>query len=180
MKLATLWELESAALLSQIGCVAVQPELLQRYYAGDRLTEDEILQVRAQSRIGRQLLYQVPRLHAVSEIIERQYEPFDATEDLSADAFTITAGAQVLRVAQDFDRWLGTGLSADGALVEMHRREWEYDPKVLAALERPKDVPQPDSSSPNDCGMGHPELAGFRQIADQVLRALKDERLNVA
>jgi len=176
LNIADPWQFEAAAMLSQIGCISVSPDILKKHYAGEELSDDERAQMLAHAQVGRKLLHHITRLHAVAQMIERQHEDYIDGSGLSAEAFSIALGSQMLRVALDHDRWLGTGLSPEEAVMEMRRHEAQYNPAVLVALERViQDSPPPAPiESGDDSGAVPVEQQIFRPITEQVLRALRD------
>ena len=62
-------------------------------------------------------------------------KPAPVTYGMSAEDAAIRRGAQVLRVAADFDDLESRGTSAAGALDTMRGRTGRYDPAVLDVLE---------------------------------------------
>jgi response regulator RpfG family c-di-GMP phosphodiesterase len=136
LNLNHLWEIEAAALLSQIGCISVAPDILAKYYAGADLSPDERRQILLHPHVGRKLLQRVPRLHTVGHIIERQFDGFESTSTLEPEALTRAIGTHALRVAIDFEDFVASGLSPDEAFARMQRHEQQYNPVVLDALRR--------------------------------------------
>jgi len=173
LHVADLWQIEAAALLSQIGCIAADPEALGRYYRGEQLSEVEMAQALSYANVGAELLCGVRQLRAVAQMIQRQHESFSPTSSQYLVPQAVVFGAQVLRVALDFDLLAQAGRSPDAALAEMSRNVPEYNPDALSALER-IDFAEPDDKT-GICGeilTGDPEVQLFRPSADEVLRAL--------
>jgi hypothetical protein len=149
---------------------------LKRHYAGEELAEADRRHLLAHASVGRKLLHKVPRLQAVAQMIERQYEDWQSCSTSDPKAHLIAMGAQMLRATLEFDRLIGIGKSTGEALTAMRRAENEYHPGVLAALERLKDkLPQgnglPEASE--EYVSLHADELIFRPIADQVLRSLR-------
>jgi response regulator RpfG family c-di-GMP phosphodiesterase len=172
------WEFEAAAMLSQIGCISVDPRVLKKYYAGEELEEPDRRHLLAQASVGRNLLHRVLRLQVVAQMIERQYQNWQSCSKSDAQADLIAMGAQMLRAALEFDRLTGAGKSAVEALAAMRRAESEYHPDVVAALDRLKDkLPQRTGSgemSDEYIPLNAQQLI-FWPIADQVLRSLRNQ-----
>jgi response regulator RpfG family c-di-GMP phosphodiesterase len=145
LKVSDRWEIEVAAMLSQIGCIALNPEVLKKYYAGETLSNAERSDLLSQSLIGCGLVRRIPRLHTVAQIVEHQHDSFSRAADLSPEAQIVVLGAQLLRVAIDFDRLIGIPLETEAALAVMRRNESEYNAEVLAALERIDRTTQPEA-----------------------------------
>ena len=130
------WQVEIAAMLSQIGCVAVPEETLAKVYRGEPLTRAESEAFAAHPATGYELLKHIPRLEEVAEIVAYQEKRFDG-QGYPADnrcGAAIPLGSRILKVALDFDTLLAGGASEDMAMAEINDRgEW-YDPDVVAAL----------------------------------------------
>lgn len=176
LHLEDTWEFEAAAMLSQIGCISVDPSVLKRYSAGETLAPEELSQVFSQASSGQTFLNKVPRLHAVSRMIGRQYQSFEGCSGLDPTEYMIAIGAQMLRAAITFDRLTGLGLIPDAALEEMRSCPSEYSPQVLEALQRIKHdptLPNPVATWPEAVRVSAVEEDIFRPIADQVMRALR-------
>ncbi|MGA2156433.1 MAG: HD domain-containing phosphohydrolase [Bryobacteraceae bacterium] len=174
MKLPDLWQFEVAAMLSQIGCISVDPAVLRKYDAGELLSAAETAQMLSQAQVGQTLLEKIPRLHAVAEMIGRQHDVSFGTGSLPGN-HVIELGAQLLHVALDFDRLTSIGRSAAEALNEM-RRSAQYSPDMLVALDREQHEAKPDAATEvPDREPSEVERQLFRPIAEQVLRSLTDE-----
>ena len=135
LKLENPWQMEVAAMLSQIGCVTLASETLEKVYAGEELTVEERAAYETHPMVGSRLLSTIPRLEDVSQMIARQNEAY--TEEESAASYRedpVTTGARLLRIALDFDDRLFRGKPADAALLEMTQRR-QHHPTLLAALE---------------------------------------------
>jgi response regulator RpfG family c-di-GMP phosphodiesterase len=175
LKVSGFWEIEVAAMVSQIGCISLDPEILKKYYAGAELSKAEIAHVFSQALIGSGLVRRIPRLHAVAQIVERQHASFGGASGLSPEAYAIALGAQLLRVAIDFDRLLGIALTPEIALAAMRRNESEYNPEVLAALERVVDgAAQRRAEDRDDSFAAFLQQIQVRPAADPVGRATGD------
>jgi response regulator RpfG family c-di-GMP phosphodiesterase len=175
LQLKNTWELEAAAMLSTIGCVSMSPALLRKYYSGEEFTAEEAASWRSHPQIGRRMLESVPRLKSVATIVERQMEPYQAESVLERGEYSEAFGAQILRVAQECERWLGAGRSLDSALVHMRAELVSFHPAVLAAMaliEEQPDDPVCDERFTDFWRLAS-ESALFRPITDQVLRALR-------
>jgi response regulator RpfG family c-di-GMP phosphodiesterase len=136
LHLPETWEFEAAAMLSNIGCISTDPLLLKKHYAGEALAPEEVAAVLSQAHAGEKLLQRIPRLHAVSAMIGGQFQAFARSSGAGSEQFTIAIGAQMLRVAHDFDRLVETGMAPDAVIGEMGRHQSEYNPEVFGALQR--------------------------------------------
>jgi response regulator RpfG family c-di-GMP phosphodiesterase len=62
LKAEDAWQIEIAAMLSQIGCVTVPEETLTRAYEGKYLTTDELQMIENSPKVGHDLISRIPRL----------------------------------------------------------------------------------------------------------------------
>ncbi len=131
-----LWQLEIAAMLSQIGCVAVPEEILTKAYQGQELSAKEAEAFQAYPLVGRELISHIPRLDEVAQIIAFQDQQFDGGgfPPDGKRGEEIPLGSRILKVAMDFDTLVTAGSSNELALAEMNDRVGCYDPAVLATL----------------------------------------------
>jgi len=75
MKLPNLWQYELAAMLSQVGCLTLLPETLERLNHGERLSADEQRMFVTHPAVGSKLLSNIPRLQSVAKMVEKQLSP---------------------------------------------------------------------------------------------------------
>src|SRR5262249_9949077 len=73
------WELDAAALLSQLGCVTVAPEILEKVHRGEPLGDGEAQEFAAHALLGADLIGRIPRLGRVAKIILYQNKNYDGT-----------------------------------------------------------------------------------------------------
>ncbi|MFC1735781.1 HD domain-containing phosphohydrolase [Candidatus Hydrogenedentota bacterium] len=132
------WQYELAAMLSQIGCVTVPPEVMKKIDTQRHLTLEEQKMFQEHPLVGGRLLANIPRLEQVAAMIENQQTPFrdyppqrDALEEDKQIAF----GGQLLKVAIDFDMLSRRGTSDADILETMRGREGEYNLEMLDVLD---------------------------------------------
>jgi response regulator RpfG family c-di-GMP phosphodiesterase len=176
MGLGDSWQLDAAAMLSQLGWISVDPKILEKYYEAVELSEVERRHLLDRVSAGSRLLHQVPRLSAVSQIIDRQHQAWQGGADSGPEAYLIAMGAQILAASLELDRLIGARRSADEALEAMRRAGTEFHPDVLAVLERLKEV-LPVAASTADLSPEYaplaPEQLVFRPLAEEVLRSMR-------
>ncbi len=63
------WQIEVAAMLSQVGCVAVPESLLAKQLAGSEMSQAEIQTLHSQAILGSKLVAKIPRLESVARMI---------------------------------------------------------------------------------------------------------------
>jgi len=133
--LSDTWQYEIAAMLSELGCLTLTPDLLEAIHAGEPLTPEHEKRYAQHPQIAHDLLARIPRLELVADMILQQKEvPTDLLRSLSPDAESVRRGAQMLRVSLAFDRLLSTGSERQDALLALSRNPAEYDAKMVAAL----------------------------------------------
>jgi len=137
LQLRETWQLEVAALLSQLGQVVLPDELCTKLQHGHALTDDEARMVARMPAITEQLLGHIPRLEAVREILALHARP---PKRASADPRRqlVELGAHVLRLALDLDMLELAGTPEP--LRVLAGRSELYDPEVFAALERTRNA----------------------------------------
>lgn len=132
------WQFEIAAMLSQIGCIAVPPEVLSKVAAKKALSPAEEEIVAAHPNIARRLLENIPRLELISEMIGRQpvLEPSQVLPPVSSPASQVLVGSEMLYVANSFDELTSSGLlSRSDAIQHIRRNCHLHEDRLLAALE---------------------------------------------
>jgi response regulator RpfG family c-di-GMP phosphodiesterase len=124
------WQVETAALLSQIGSIATPQELLTAAATGAQLTPEQQAVVARQPDTARKLLSNIPRLESIVEMISMQAA--NASEARAGKP--VSMGARILRVALDFDALVARGTAKAEAVRIMTGRAAAYDPQVLACV----------------------------------------------
>jgi response regulator RpfG family c-di-GMP phosphodiesterase len=162
------WELEMAAMLSQIGLVTIPPEVLKKTRANQDLSGQESDLLAHVPEIGSNLLSNIPRLEAVTNIVRYQAKNFDGS-GFPADAVAgenIPIGARILRVLSDLILLEDHRVAKVKALAKMQQCPGRYDPNVLNFVAAAFDVFVPAPSK--ETAVGRPVL--FKDLrAGQVL-----------
>ncbi len=130
------WQYELAAMLSQIGCITLPPDTLDKAYAGQELTEGEEEMLRSHPAVGRNLLSQVPRLERVAEMISQQRDGHG--EGLIMQPSTrdeqVLLGASMLRLALEVDHAVIGGASVKSAVASLCKKKTGHSALLLDAL----------------------------------------------
>jgi len=128
------WQVEVAAMLSQLGCITLPAETVEKLYYGRPLLETEQKMVERLPTVTERLLGSIPRLEVVRGIIGLHTKPHGRdsaattpTEDL------VRRCAQVLKVVSDQDVLEAQGNPISRTFDIMRGRAQEYDPLVLDA-----------------------------------------------
>jgi response regulator RpfG family c-di-GMP phosphodiesterase len=95
------WEFDIAAMLSQLGAVALPASVLQKAFSSVKLDEQERKMMQAIPASGAKLVHSIPRLERVAMMIESQYGTDD---DMSSLPVRVQAGARMLRIANWIDK----------------------------------------------------------------------------
>jgi response regulator RpfG family c-di-GMP phosphodiesterase len=119
------WELDLAAMLSQIGCMALPPRILEDMAAGNELSQDALRLYNTHPAIGADLLKRIPRMEPVSAMVGEQNQDLHPQQP---------EGARYLKVAADYDLLTSKGLLPHEAYGKMLSVKSGYEPALLEAL----------------------------------------------
>jgi len=107
MNLPNAWQYEIAAMLSQIGCLTVPPETIEKYFSGLELNEDERSMVKDHPNIGYELLSNIPRLENIAAMIRvQQYPPKDKFKRPLSEIEPAALGSLILCVCFELELML--------------------------------------------------------------------------
>jgi len=135
--LDSLWQYQLAAMLSQIGCVNIPAETLEKIMTGGRLYDEEMEMMLAYPGTGKKLIQSIPRLESVAEMIGNQFKSFrDYAETGNPKKNPSVIGAQMLKAAIDLDILISQELPMREYCLIMRSRNGEYNPEILELLER--------------------------------------------
>lgn len=137
MNIMDLWQLETAAMLSQIGCIILPDGVLKCVFQGEKLSDEELGLFKTHPAMGANLIGHIPRMEEVAAIVAYQEKHFDGSgvPDDSLRGETIPIGARILKVALDFDLLETEGVPKASVLPLLKERKGWYDPEVIEALE---------------------------------------------
>ncbi|MGD0567618.1 MAG: response regulator [Candidatus Sulfotelmatobacter sp.] len=130
------WCFEAAAMLSQVGCVMLDQELIQAAYVDTHLSVGDRVRFEAHPGLAKALLANVRRLEPVAWMISQQLTegtPQQAPQVPELPAADLVFGAKMLRVAVAFDNLRMRGLANEDALVRLRYRS-EFDQELVEAL----------------------------------------------
>lgn len=131
LHLSNRWQFEIAALMSQIGCITLPNDILNKFYAGQVLDSEEEAMYCKHPQVGASLLEKIPRLEMVAAIISHQLRPYDAFQEVPELHEDVCVGAQILKIAIDFDSLLHSGCSRREALLKLQEKHALYNPEIL-------------------------------------------------
>jgi len=130
------WCFEAAAMLSQLGCITLQPEVVRSAYLGAELLHEQQSQFEAHPRLAAELLSNIPRMEPVAWMISQQLTkdmPRDAPHSSALPREVVIFGARMLRTAVAFDNLKLRGLSTEQAILNLRHRP-EFEPEVVDML----------------------------------------------
>jgi response regulator RpfG family c-di-GMP phosphodiesterase len=135
--LGQIWKYEVAALMSQIGCITLPSEILNKKHAGIEMTDEENEMYRNHPKVGASLLADIPRLESVVGMISEQLRRFDEFTPETSDEEAVI-GAQILHVALDYDLLLYQGKKHQQVIRELSADKGMYNPEVIDMLHNVK------------------------------------------
>lgn len=134
--LAGAWRYELAAALSQVGCVALPPDTLEKVAVGETLTEEEERAWASHPAMARELLEKIPRLETVAKMIENQRTPFREVSGawMEEKVDPVAMGGQLLKTAIDFDDLVMEGRTVQKAVEKLLADPGERNPLLATTL----------------------------------------------
>src|SRR5208282_5904940 len=133
--LGSPWKFEVAAMMSQLGCVTLDPDTLETVYAGGELSPDEKAQYINHPRVARDLLKNIPRMEAIASMIAYQNEELPADLGITArELADVRLGAQIIRAALTFDALLRKHHSRVDAAHYLTKTCEGLDIKIIEAM----------------------------------------------
>lgn len=139
LELPGAWQLKLAAMLSQLGCITVPPNVLDKVNNQIPLTSSERAMYEAHPGVGANLLVNIPRLKLIARMIERQHLPAEfsiSPAEVVTEDDEVMLGAQMLTAALDFDLLMLQIDDYEDALAEMRRKIDFYNPTLLMTIRR--------------------------------------------
>jgi response regulator RpfG family c-di-GMP phosphodiesterase len=134
LQLPILWQYEIAAMMSQIGCITIPGEILNKIFADQPIDREEEEMYHNHPRVGAKLLEKIPRLEAVAAIIAEQFRRYDSFAEQSLISEEVALGAQLLKVANDFDTLRHRGMKRPQILQHFADMGGAYNPEMLTIL----------------------------------------------
>lgn len=148
LNLPEQWQYEVAALFSQIGGIAVPPEILDKVNLGEPLTEGERKLYASRWQVAHDLLAKIPRLEVIAKMVLGQGSA-TVTAAVASSTDPANLGSRMLRVAIGLDELMMRGLPLADAVAKLKGNKG-YDPAMVAALETMGE------------GDGQPEICSIR------------------
>jgi response regulator RpfG family c-di-GMP phosphodiesterase len=124
------WQLEAAAMLSQLGYLSLPVELVEKLYYGEMLSPDEKVLASGVPEVANKLLGHIPRLEPVMQILAA----LNAPNDPKLSQGTMNLGSRILSLVLDYDTLVAQGLSADSAIDQLKKRDKKHDTSMVEKL----------------------------------------------
>lgn len=123
------WQLEAAAMLSQMGYLSLPAETVEKIYYGEKLTPEERVLAEGVHETAARLLGRIPRLEPVLQILAALTHSDEQLARLG-EGSTGTA-ARILSLVLDHDALVSQGNSPDMAVQILQQRGPRYGVKLL-------------------------------------------------
>jgi response regulator RpfG family c-di-GMP phosphodiesterase len=125
----SFWQLEAAAMLSQIGYISLPVELVEKLYYGKRLTPEERGLADGAPQVAQKLLGSIPRLEPVMEIMAASQQ---AKSDMPEGFCKL--GANILRLVLEYDAQIAQGHPANVAIQTIRAQTERHDKKLVESF----------------------------------------------
>jgi len=133
--LENAWQYEIAALMSQLGCVTLPPEIIEAVYAGQKLSVEEQLQYDGHPSIAGDLLSKIPRLEPIAWMIRYQTQDPPLEGDFADhQKAAMRTGAEMLRLTLAFEKLISQKSSRTEAAHSLARQFRQFDARFFQAL----------------------------------------------
>ncbi len=127
------WQLEAAAMLSQLGYITVPESALEKMYAGQPLTAEEQSKVDSVPDVANALLEHIPRLEPVVQIVAAL--KWTDAQIAKLGEGTIGTGARILGAVIEYESLIAAGKTRDAIFAELHRKSSRYGEKLVMQLD---------------------------------------------
>lgn len=131
------WCFEAAAMLSQLGCMMLDPEIVQSVHLGEKLSLSAQTRYDAHPQLTADLLANIPRMEPVAWMIRHHLSDILPTSAPETSAFPkemAVFGAKMLRTAVAFDNAKLRGLNTQDAIVSLKQNPARFDTEIVNRL----------------------------------------------
>jgi response regulator RpfG family c-di-GMP phosphodiesterase len=126
------WRYEVAAMLSQVGCVTLPPDLVQRVFAGQPVDDADRALFDSHPETAHRILGGIPRLESAAEIVAAQHATPAELEELDE---TVAIGARLIRIGLLYDARIREGSTSARAVAAISSNLEPGDLAVAQAFE---------------------------------------------
>jgi response regulator RpfG family c-di-GMP phosphodiesterase len=123
------WQLEAAAMLSQIGYLSLPSELVEKLYYGETLTPEEKVLASGVPDVVNSLLENVPRLEPVIQILVALHWTDEQVAKLGDG--TIGTGTRILGLVLEYDTLVTQGQTTNVAVQTLRGRAVRFGEAML-------------------------------------------------
>jgi response regulator RpfG family c-di-GMP phosphodiesterase len=123
------WQLEAAAMLSQIGYLSLPPQLVEKLYNGERITPEEKILASGVPDVAMSLLENIPRLDPVIEILAALSWTDEQITRLGDG--TAGMGTRILGLVLEYDGLVTQGHSVDVAVQTLRLRAARFGADLI-------------------------------------------------
>lgn len=127
--LSDYWQLEAAAMLSQIGYLSLPAELVEKIYCGEGLTREEAVLAAGVPEVVNSLLENIPRLEPVIQILTALNWSDEQIARLGDG--TIGLGTRILALVLEFDSLVSQGLAIGDAVQTLRGRAGRFGEHLI-------------------------------------------------
>jgi FixJ family two-component response regulator len=132
LQLSNPWQYEVAAMLSQLGCVTLAPEIVDAVYRGDTLNPAEQAQYDEHPSVASALISKIPRLEPIAWMIGHQNRPI--TEKEAEEDAEVRRGAEILRLILEYEQLTHRGVSRTESAHRLALKNRQFSPKFFETL----------------------------------------------
>jgi CheY-like chemotaxis protein len=143
LQLSHPWRFDIAALLSLLGCVTLDPDLVEAFFSGLELSAEDQARFDAHPLVAANLLASIPRLEQVTWIIANQRT--SAVQMIIKGAQRppdIVLGAGILSVSIAYDRLICQNCTHEQAVQQLRLKDPFYNPLIVDLLAQVQSPPE--------------------------------------
>ena len=123
------WQLEAAAMLSQLGYLSLPSDLVEKLYGGEPLSSEERILASGVPDVAKRLLGNIPRLEPVVEMLTAQNAPDTVLQQLGDGP--VAVGTRILALVTDYCGLLAHGQDAASAINRLRSRSARYGTRLV-------------------------------------------------
>jgi response regulator RpfG family c-di-GMP phosphodiesterase len=136
LRLPNPWRFEVAGMMSQLGCVILDPNTIEAAYARRRdFTPEEKDAFESHPKVAHDLLAKIPRMEPIAWMIAHQNHDAPMEGDIAdREMADMRLGASILRIALAFDELVRLNFSKTEAAHKLAQQHRDLDPRIFEAL----------------------------------------------
>lgn len=144
-KVDVVWPGEVAALVADIGRVALAPAIREKIDRGQSLGPHEKMAIKGTHAVMTDIVKRLPGGDQVLVVIEQSSFRFDGTgAPVSHTGERIAAGARALKLAVEYERLSAQAMRHEEIMAQLRADEGRYDPRMLGAVDEIETPPAPE------------------------------------